>query len=149
MTGQGARDPGRWAVLAAWVFAGVVAAVVLFHLAVIGGAPWGHLTMGGRWEGALPWPARVLSALSASLLAAMAAVVLAVAGVLAWRPPRGAMAAVLAVSALAVVANAATPSAAERALWLPPTIVMLLAAVCVAVARGRGGPSVDPAGGGR
>jgi hypothetical protein len=53
------------------------------------------------------------------------------------------------MSALAVVANAATPSAAERALWLPVTIVMLGAAIWVAVTRGRGGPSVDPTGAGR
>lgn len=35
--------------------------VIAFHVAMICGAPWGHLTMGGRWPGALPPAARWLS----------------------------------------------------------------------------------------
>jgi uncharacterized membrane protein YoaK (UPF0700 family) len=42
------------------------------------------------------------------------------------------MAAVLAFCVLAVLANAATPSVAERALWLPVTLMMLGAAALVA-----------------
>ena len=50
---------------------------------------------------------------------------------------------------MAVLVNAATPSPAERALWLPVTLVMLAAAFGTAVrGRGRAG-SVDPAGGQR
>ena len=90
--------------------------------------------MGGRWPGTLPGPARLHSGLSALLVAGMAAVVLARAGVLKRRPPRGAMGAVLVLSALAVLANAATPSAAERALWLPATVAMLAAALLVSKA---------------
>ena len=119
---------------AALVFAGIAAGVVAFHLAVILGAPWGSLTMGGRWPGTLPGPARLLSGLSALLVAGMAAVVLARAGVLKRRPPRGAMGAVLVLSALAVLANAATPSAAERAMWLPATVAMLASALLVSKA---------------
>ena len=116
---------------AAWAFAGIAAGVVAFHLAVIGGAPWGSLTMGGRWPGVLPVPARGLSALSALLVAGMAGVLLARAGVLGRQPPRGTVPAVLVLSALAVVANALTPSAPERALWLPVTAAMLAAALLV------------------
>ena len=117
---------------AAWGFAGLGALVVGFHLLVIAGAPWGALTMGGRWPGVLPRPARGLSGMSALMIAGMAAVVLARARVLPWRVPRWAMAAVLGLSVLRVVANAATPSGMERALWLPVTIGLLAAAMVVA-----------------
>ena len=117
---------------AAGGFAGLATLVVGFHLLVIAGAPWGAFTMGGRWPGVLPWPARGLSGISALMIAGMAAVVLAQAGVLGWRAPRGAMGAVLGLSVLGVVANAATPSGMERALWLPVTVALLVAALVVA-----------------
>ena len=128
--------------MARMVFAVLAVCVAGFHLGVILGAPWGALTMGGRWPGVLPPAARVLSALSGGLVLGMAAVV--------WRGrPRAAMWAVAALAGLAVLANAATPSPAERALWLPVTLVMLAAAFGTAVrGRGRAG-SVDPAGGQR
>ena len=116
---------------AARAFAGLAAGVVGFHLAVILGAPWGHLTMGGRWDRALPGPARILSGLSALLVAGMALAVLARAGVVGLRLPQGAMGAVLALAGLGVLANALTPSGAERALWLPVTLAMLAAALLV------------------
>lgn len=75
--------------LAAWLHAALGAVVVAFQIAAILGAPVGHLTMGGRWTGALPPEVRVGSALSGLLLVAMALVVLARAGVLDWRLPRG------------------------------------------------------------
>ena len=72
--GTGARGHKRAgsAVRAAWIYAALTAVVCTFHLAVILGAPLGHLTMGGRWEGALPVEGRIGSALSMLLLAAMA-----------------------------------------------------------------------------
>ena len=66
------------------------------------------------------------------MIAGLAAVVLARAGVVPWRVPRGTMGVVLRLSVLAVVANAATPSGAERALWLPVTVALLAAASVVA-----------------
>lgn len=108
------------------VFAALAGGVVLFHAAIILGAPWGRLTMGGRWPGVLPPGARVLSTLSALLMVVMAAVL--------WRGgPGWAVWTVVGLSVLAVVANAATPSRAERRLWLPVTVVMALAALSVAL----------------
>ncbi len=110
----------------AGVFAVLACAVVLFHLAVILGAPWGRLTMGGRWPGVLPVRARLISAMSACLTMAMAVVL--------WRnDPAWAVWVVVGVAGLSVVANAATPSAAERRVWLPVAIAMALAALSVAV----------------
>ena len=117
---------------AAWIYAALTAVVCVFHLAIILGAPWGHLTMGGRWDGALPWQGRVVSALSMSLLAGLAVVVLARAGVLRLRLPGWAIWVVMAILGVAVVEHLLTPSAAERDLWLPQILVMLVCAVVVA-----------------
>lgn len=119
--------------IAALVFAAATCVVVVFHLGVILGAPVGHLTMGGRWSGALPPVGRLAAALSASLLSAFAAVVLARAGVIGLDLPGWAIWAVVGVTGLSVLAHIATPSAAERALWLPVVLVMLACAVVVAL----------------
>ena len=115
------------------VFAVLVAGTCLFHLAVVAGAPWGHLTMGGRWPGALPMPARVLPVLSALLLIWAARVVLAAAGLIAGPVAGWAAWLVLAILVVAVLANATTPSAPERRLWLPVTLAMLASGGAVLV----------------
>ncbi len=120
---------------AAWLYAALTAVVCTFHLAIIFGAPFGHLTMGGRWSGALPIEGRFLSAASAMLLAVMALVVLARARLIAWVLPCWAIWVVVGFQALAVVEHVATPSAAERALWLPQILVALVCAVVVARSR--------------
>lgn len=117
---------------AAWIYAALTAVVVLFHLSAILGAPVGHLTLGGRWSGALPVEGRIASGLSALLLTSMALVVLGRAGILALRPSVMAIWLVVALQGMAVLANVMTPSAAERALWLPVILVMLVCALVVA-----------------
>jgi hypothetical protein len=126
---------GRMAKVGALLFAAGAGITLAFHLAMILGAPWGHLTMGGRWEGALPLAARGLSAASAALTILMALVVAAKAGLLNWRFPVWAFRAVLVLMALSVVLHLATPSRAERRLWLP--VILAMAAGTIAVAWGR------------
>ena len=120
---------------AAWLYAGLTVVVVSFHLAMALGAPWGHLTMGGRWPGVLPPEGRVTAALNAVLLAGLALLVLSRAGMLALPAPGWAIWAIVAFLSVGVVLHIITPSAAERALWLPQLLVMLVCAVVVA--RGR------------
>jgi hypothetical protein len=121
--------------IAGWTFAVLVAIVVAFQLALVAGVPWGHLTQGGAHAGTLPPANRAIAAASALLLVVLAAVVLVGAGIAlpqlqasvrpwAW--------AGVAFSGLSVVANAATPSLAERALWLPVTVLLLAASLVVA-----------------
>ena len=114
--------------IGAWAFLAGSAVTVAFHAAVILGAPWGHLTMGGRWDGALPLPARGLSVVSAALILLMASVVAARVGLLAWRFPAWSMYVVMAVMVLSLAMHVATPSAAERQLWLPVILAMALGA---------------------
>jgi hypothetical protein len=117
---------------AAWIYAGLTVVVCLFHLSLILGAPLGHLTMGGRWSGALPLEGRITSAVSVLILTGLAVVVLARAGILRLTLPRWAIWTVVAYAAVGVVLHVITPSAAERALWLPQIAVMLACAVVVA-----------------
>jgi hypothetical protein len=109
--------------LAAWVFA-------------ILGAPVGHLTMGGRWPGVLPPAARLLSILSLGATGLAVRVVLARAGVIKRTLPRWTMRAVLAYLALAIPLHIATPSAAERMLWLPVILSLTASAVWVELSAG-------------
>lgn len=116
---------------AAWLFAVLSGVVAVFHFAAICGAPVGHLTMGGRWPGALPPAARLLSALSMGLILLLAFVVLARAGVVEHSMPPWRMRAVLGYLALAIPMHVATPSPGERNLWLPVILALSASALWV------------------
>ncbi len=105
-----------------------------FQLAMTAGAPWGHLTMGGRWTGALPRPIRLLSLVQAAIAAAMAAAVLDRAGVVSLDWPDWTYFATLVMCALSTVANAATPSKPERRIGLPVAALMLVSAALAGLA---------------
>ena len=117
---------------AAWVYAWLTAVICSFHLAMAAGAPWGHLTMGGQWAGVLPNAMRVVAGFNAVLLAGLAAIVLARAGILRFWVPGWAAWFVVGFLVLSVGVHIITPSAAERNLWLPIILVMLVCAVVVA-----------------
>lgn len=122
--------------VAAWTFVVLSAIVVMFQLAVAGGAPWGHLTQGGRQPGALRASGRVMAAVSAALLVVLSSIVLARGGLLGdgWQEPARPWAWLVVVfSALTVFANAASKSKWERALWIPVGLISLLASVVVAI----------------
>lgn len=123
-------------IVAAWVYGVLCAITICFHLALFAGAPWGVLTMGGKYPGRLSGWVRGLPLVSAGLLAGMAAVVLGRAGVIGFAPPGWLFWAVLGFTALTTLANWATPSAPERRLWGPVTLVMLLCVLLVALGLG-------------
>lgn len=124
--------------LAALVFAALSTVVVLFLIAAILGAPVGHLTMGGRWPGALPPAVRLLSLLSIGFTVLMVTTVLVRAGVFSGHIPTWSMRAVLAYLALAILAHVATPSSAERKLWLPVILALTAAALWVEIRAPKG-----------
>lgn len=121
---------------AALLFTLLCALAIAFQLALLFGAPWGGLSLGGRWPGRLPPAARLLPLFSLLLLSAAAAIVLARAG-LAWPALRTVAApgiwAVVAYCGLGLIANAITPSRRERRLWLPVVALMLLSSLAVAL----------------
>lgn len=126
-------------IIAARIFITLTAVVVAFQLALAAGAPWGELTMGGAFPGQLPPRMRAAAVGSAMLLSALGAIIAARAGLAfpRWRrPARRLVWVVVAYTLVGVVLNAATPSAGERALWLPVTVVLAACAVVVARAAG-------------
>ena len=124
--------------VAAWLAAAIFFVVAAFQAALVFGAPWGEYTQGGGTSGALASSGRLFAAVSCVLSIVMAGAILARAGegplqrlparvvtVLAW------VATVYA--AVAVVLNIITRSTAERALWGPVSIVLLVLVTTVMV----------------
>ena len=122
--------------VAAILYAVLSAGVVVFQLALALGAPWGAYAMGGAFPGRFPPAMRVAAVVQAVLLALMAGVVLARAGLalpgwaaasvwLVWG--------VVAFCAVAVVLNSISRSAGERRLWVPVTVAMLASSLAVAL----------------
>ena len=113
--------------------------MTVFQIALVAGAPWGAFTQGGQVTGTLPPSGRLVAAASAIIVAAMALTVLAAVdvGPLKTAKPRArllAMRATTAYAGVAVLANVATRSAHERAVWAPVSIVILVS--CVRVVQG-------------
>jgi hypothetical protein len=109
--------------------------VAAFQLALVLGAPWGEFTLGGRWRGSLPCHARLIALGSLVLLGAFVAVMAARAGLAfaALQPFAAPLAwVVVGYCVLGCIANAATPSRRERAVWLPVVLCMLGLSVVVA-----------------
>lgn len=124
--------------LAAWIFAGLIAVVALFQLALALGAPWGGLAMGGAFPGTFPPAMRVAALVQIVVLAGVALVVLARAGLMlpSWGPAsRWLVWAVVGLLGVGVVLNLITPSALERLIWAPVAILLFLSSLRVALSR--------------
>ena len=124
--------------LAALVYGSVSLGVILFQLALAAGAPWGAYAMGGAFPGQFPPELRVAAVVQAVILALLALVVLARAGMALpnWsRASRWLIWIVVVFSTISLVLNTLTPSADERAIWMPVALVMLICSVIVAVSK--------------
>ena len=125
------------------VIAGVLTSVlfavlVAFQVALASGAPWGRAAYGGTNPGVLPPRLRLSSAVAAVVWTGVGLAVARRAGIPVWAPVPDAWLPVVAwvVVALLVVGtvlNAITRSAVERAIWLPFSLVLLVAALVVAL----------------
>ena len=121
--------------VAAILYAIVTVGVVAFQIALAAGAPWGAYAMGGASPGQFPPALRVAAIVQAALLAGMAAVILARAGLVlpGWsRVSHWLVWIVVALTALSLVFNLITPSAGERAIWAPTLSLLLISSLIVA-----------------
>lgn len=124
---------------AALIYTIITAGIIVFQLALAAGAPWGEYAMGGAYPGRFPPAMRVAAVVQAVLLALLAGVVLACAGVAlpGWAAASTRLIwLVVAVAVLATILNWITPSARERRLWAPVATVMLACALTVALTAG-------------
>lgn len=130
--------------LAATLYAFISFGVIAFQIALAAGAPWGEFAMGGAVPGQFPPALRIGALIQAVLLGAMAAVVLARAGLVLpqWdHVSRWLIWLVVAFAALSLILNLITPSAGERAIWAPVALLLLISSAVVAFSR----PSPRPA----
>lgn len=124
--------------LSAFIYGLVSLGVIAFQLALAAGAPWGAYAMGGAFPGQFPPELRVAAIVQTVILALLALVVLARAGIALpkWsRASRRLIWVVVAFSVISLVLNTITPSAGERAIWVPVALVMLICSVIVAVSK--------------
>jgi hypothetical protein len=120
--------------MAAIIYAVVSLAVVGFQVALAAGAPWGEYAMGGAAPGQFPPALRIAALVQAALIAGMAMVVLARAGLIlpGWlRVSRWLIWLVIAFVALSLFLNLITPSAGERAIWAPTLVLLLVTSAMV------------------
>jgi hypothetical protein len=113
----------------------VILGVVAFQIALAAGAPWGAYAMGGGAPGQFPPVLRIGAIVQAILLAGMAAVILARAGLIlpGWsRVSHWLVWIVVALTAFSLVLNLITPSAGERAIWAPTLAILLMSSLIVA-----------------
>ena len=123
-------------IVAAVIYSFVTLVVVGFQLALAFGAPWGAYAMGGAFPGRFPPAMRLAAVAQAILLGLMAAVVLSRAGLVlpGWSQVSGWLTwVIVAFVAVSVVLNTVTPSAGERRLWVPATLVLLASSLTVAL----------------
>jgi len=121
--------------VAAIVYAIVSLGVIAFQIALAAGAPWGAYAMGGAFPGQFPPELRIAAMIQAVLLAGLAAVILARAGLIlpSWsRASRWLAWVVVAFSVVSFVLNLITPSADERAIWAPTAFLLLISSLVVA-----------------
>ncbi|GAA1226568.1 hypothetical protein [Rhodoglobus aureus] len=147
--GSDARPISRAARVGAGAASAIFALVAVFHLAVAAGAPLGEYTQGGTNQGALPPQGRVIAGVSATIVLVLAAAILA-------RGERGPLRNVsprliavfgwiaTAYAGVGIVLNLITPSAAERAIWAPVTMVLLAACLVTMLATRRTTPNSTP-----
>lgn len=122
---------------AALAFAALATGVIAFQLALALGAPWGAYAMGGLYPGRFPARLRVAAVVQAVVIGVLALAILSRAGLLVadvvaslpWLPWVA-----VAISAIAVVLNAASRSAGERRIWVPVAVAMLVTSLVVVIA---------------
>lgn len=122
--------------VAAVTFTVVAVGAVGFQLALAAGAPWGTYAMGGRFPGRFPVPMRFAAFAQAIVLALLAGIVGARAGLAleAWASSASWLIwVVVGFSALSLLMNSMTPSRGERLVWVPVAIVMLASSLTVAL----------------
>jgi hypothetical protein len=124
--------------IAAFTYGIISLGVIAFQIALAIGAPWGSYAMGGAFPGQFPPELRVAAVVQAVILGLLALVVLSRAGVALpkWsKSSRWLIWLVVAFSGLSLILNTITPSAGERAIWMPVALIMVISSLIVALSK--------------
>jgi len=108
----------------------LLAAIAVFQARLAAGAPWGAYAWGGQNPGTLPAKFRAASGVAVVLYLAMVLVPLGAAGWIGWVPPTWLLWGLTGFFVLGTLANGASRSRMERALWTPVSAVL---AICLLV----------------
>ena len=125
--------------IAAYTFAFLILATILFQLALALGAPWGNLAMGGRFPGRFPIGMRIAAIAQALILGFLALIVLARARIYPsylHEFSRTAIWGAIAITTISFIMNLITPSRLERAIWAPVALILTACGLIVAVQPG-------------
>jgi len=118
------------------VFAILMGMIIVLQFGLALGMPWGEYSMGGRFPGKYPPAMRVSCIFQILLLAFLASIVLAKAGLVLpgmYGFSGTAVWFVVGFSVLSVILNSITPSRKERRLWLPVAVLLLITSLIVAL----------------
>ncbi|MBV6658681.1 MAG: hypothetical protein KI785_13025 [Devosiaceae bacterium] len=121
--------------IAAIAYCVLLIAPTLCQMALAAGAPWGELTLGGRYPGRLPQALRLACSVQAMLLMTMGLAVADYAGLIALGWPTFVFWIAFGLTVLTAIGNTITPSKLERMAWAPVTIGMLIAITIVSFTR--------------
>jgi len=121
--------------IAAIVFTCFTAILIGFQLALAMGAPWGEMSMGGKYPGRYPHKMRVVAFALAVLWIIIALVVLTRAGITfenLYEYSKTGIWFVFGLLLVGAILNLITPSKKERILWTPIGVVMLISVYVIA-----------------
>jgi hypothetical protein len=122
--------------ISAIVFSILIGVIIVFQFALASGVPWGEYAMGGKFPGKYPPWMRIAALIQIVILALMALVVLAKAGLALpeWRSfSKTAVWFVVGFSVIAAILNIMTKSTGERRIWAPVSIMLLFTSIIVAL----------------
>ena len=119
-----------------YIFCGLIGVAVIFQWAIALGAPWGHLTMGGKFSGQLPLAMRIAALVQSIILIVLALIVLVRTNILFesfYAISEKAIWGVAIFNTIGSVLNIITPSKWERILWAPIIITLTLCSYYIAL----------------
>lgn len=111
------------------IFVTLCCLTMIFHVLVAAGLPWGRFTQGGQHDGQLPIKGRMIAVASTIIIALFIIVALTRSGRILHEyssVSHTAMWVVTVYMALGVVLNAISRCKAERNLWTPVVLILLL-----------------------
>lgn len=122
--------------VAAIAYLTLATVLVLFHLTLAAGAPWGNLTMGGSHTGVLPKKFRIAAILQALLILVTVVIVITEAGI--WFSSFRTITSVgiwfiVILFSTSSILNLITRSVWERRMGAPIALCMLVCSIIIAV----------------